>query len=94
VPAIRAATILHHGSYRTMSATQRALERWIFASGLRGLEPIRILYLQFGAESDLRLPRQYVVERADELVTEIQIPVAARDETVNAGGGREAGASG
>ncbi|HUG47661.1 MAG TPA: MerR family transcriptional regulator [Candidatus Limnocylindria bacterium] len=75
LPVARAATLLHEGSYETMAATRRALDEWCIAAGLRPLEPIRLLYLQFGAEEDLRLPRQYLVTRAAELVTEIQLPI-------------------
>jgi hypothetical protein len=33
------------------------------------------LYLQFGADADLKLPRGWVVERAADLVTELQLPI-------------------
>jgi hypothetical protein len=36
---------------------------------------MRILYLQFGAEPELRVPRGYVVERDADFVTELQLPV-------------------
>jgi hypothetical protein len=35
-----------------------------------------VLYLQFGAEAELRLPRQYLVSAAASLLTEIQVPLA------------------
>ena len=76
LPPVRAATILHRGSYATMPATSAALESWIASSGLVAGNEYRIVYLQFGAEADLRLPSQYVVERAADLVTELQVPVA------------------
>jgi hypothetical protein len=38
--------------------------------------PARILYLQFGAEAELRLPRGYVVERDADFLSELQLPVA------------------
>ena len=37
---------------------------------------MRTLYLQFGAEPDLRLPAGYVVARSADFVTELQLPVA------------------
>lgn len=76
LPRIRAATILHSGAYETMSRTRRALDDWLAAAKLEREEPLRILYLQFGAEEDLRLPSQYLVERRRDLVTEIQVPLA------------------
>jgi DNA-binding transcriptional MerR regulator len=75
LPAIRAATILHQGAYATLPATRGALESWLAASGLEATASWRILYLQFGAEADLRLPPQYLVERAGDLVTEVQVPI-------------------
>jgi DNA-binding transcriptional MerR regulator len=75
LPAIRAATALHRGSYRTMARTEADLERWIAAAGLRPTGSARVLYLQFGAEADLRLPPAYLVERSADLVTELQVPI-------------------
>lgn len=37
--------------------------------------PLRVLYLQFGAERELRVPPRYVVERSNDLVTELRLPV-------------------
>jgi DNA-binding transcriptional MerR regulator len=76
LPAIRAATALHQGSYAGLLQTRAALDAWIAAAGLVAGRPSRILYLQFGAEPDLRLPRQYLVDRATDLVTELQVPIA------------------
>ncbi|CAN5287424.1 hypothetical protein BH23CHL9_BH23CHL9_14070 [soil metagenome] len=36
---------------------------------------MRTLYLQFGAQPELRVPPGYVVERSDDFVTELQLPV-------------------
>jgi hypothetical protein len=44
-------------------------------SGLSADGPMRILYLQFGAEPELKVPRGYIVEREAEFVTELQLPV-------------------
>ena len=82
LPGIRAATALHHGTYATLQMTRQALDAWIAAAGLTAREPTRILYLQFGAEADLRLPRQYLVDRTSELVTELQVPVESSGATV------------
>jgi DNA-binding transcriptional MerR regulator len=75
LPAIRAATALHHGSYGTFAETEVALARWLRAAGLRPAGPARILYLQFGGEAELRLPQAYLVESPSDLVTELQLPV-------------------
>jgi DNA-binding transcriptional MerR regulator len=77
LPAVRAATILHVGSYSTMAETRRVLRRWLRRAGLRPTPPTRVIYLQFGAEPELRLPRSFVVDRAADLLTEIQVPLAA-----------------
>jgi hypothetical protein len=50
-----------------------------FTSSRAGLEPagpMRVLYLQFGAEPELRVPAGYVVERDADFVTELQQPIA------------------
>jgi hypothetical protein len=74
--ACRAATIIHRGPYETLPATRRALETWVAKIGRRVIEPVRILYLQFGAESELRVPRQFLARADADFVTEVQIPFA------------------
>lgn len=74
--ACRAATVIVRGPYELVREGRGALERWVEAAGLRPVGALRIIYLQFGAEPELRLPRGYVVERATDLVTEVQLPVA------------------
>ena len=76
LPPVRAATILHRGSYATFNVTERTLREWIAASGLQPSGGHRIVYLQFGAEADLRLPANYVVASDAELLTELQILIA------------------
>ncbi len=75
-PACRAATLLHRGDYDTLPAARRALVAWAAAAGYAPTGSMRTLYLQFGAEPELRLPRGWVVDRAAEFVTELQLPVA------------------
>lgn len=75
LPAIRAATILHQGSYETMAATRRALDDWVAAARYQPRQPLRVIYLQFGAEPDLRLPRSYVVDSSRQLLTELHLPL-------------------
>ena len=75
LPAIRAATALHHGAYATFDRTRAAVDRWIADAGLTAAEPVRIVYLQFGAESELRVPPPFVVEADADLLTEVQVPV-------------------
>jgi hypothetical protein len=70
---VRAATILHRGSYAGFDATQQKLEEWVAASGLTPTGDYRVVYLQFGAEEELRLPANYVVGSAAELLTELQV---------------------
>jgi len=75
LPAARAATMIHHGSYESMPATRAALDRWVAAAGLAAVGPLRVLYLQFGAEPELDLPRDFLVDRAADYVTELQLPI-------------------
>jgi DNA-binding transcriptional MerR regulator len=74
--ACRAATLLQRGPYDRMDEGRRTLERWVTGAGLTTAGPLRIIYLQFGAEPELRLPRGYLVDRDADLVTELQLPVA------------------
>jgi DNA-binding transcriptional MerR regulator len=76
LPACRAATLLHRGSYASLAAARRSLTEWLAAAGLAAAGSMRILYLQFGAEPELRLPRGWVVPRAADFVTEVQQPLA------------------
>lgn len=71
----RVATVVHRGPYATLGAARDSLLAWAGAGGYAPAGPLRILYLQFGAESELRLPRGWVVERASDFVTELQLPI-------------------
>ena len=75
LPACRAATAIVRGPYERMAAARAALETWVDAAALSRSGPPRVLYLQFGAPADLRLPAGYVVERAEDYVTELQLPI-------------------
>jgi effector-binding domain-containing protein len=72
-PACRVAAAVHRGSYAGLAVAQAALERWVAANGLPVTGRLRILYLQFGAELELRVPPAYVVERDVDFVTELQL---------------------
>jgi DNA-binding transcriptional MerR regulator len=74
----RAATLLVRGGYEGLGTARSALERWVTAAGLEPAGPLRIVYLQFGAERELRVPAGYVVEEATDFVTELQLPVRPR----------------
>jgi len=76
LPACRAATLIVRGSYDLVREGRGALERWVEAAGLQPTGPLRIIYLQFGAEPELRLPPGYLVADDADLVTEVQLPVA------------------
>ncbi len=76
LPACRVASILHRGPYETLGDALRVLEGWAAAAGYEPAGPTRILYLQFGAESELRVPRGWVVDRAADFMTELQRPIA------------------
>ena len=76
LPAVRVASVLHRGRYEGLAAAEAALARWTGGAGLRPAGPLRTLYVQFGAEAELRVPARYLVDRAADLVTELQLPVA------------------
>jgi hypothetical protein len=76
LPGCRAATLLHRGSYARLEGARAALLDWVTTAGLSPAGPLRIVYLQFGADADLRLPPAWVVDRPADLVTELQLPVS------------------
>jgi DNA-binding transcriptional MerR regulator len=75
LPACQAATVLSRGPYEELPAARAILDRWIRDARLEAAGPLRIIYLQFGAEAELRVPTGYVVERSAEFVTELQQPI-------------------
>jgi DNA-binding transcriptional MerR regulator len=75
LPACRVASVIHRGPYGGVAGARTSLQRWVAAAGLAPAGPMRTLYLQFGAEPELRLPSGWVVERAADLVTELQQPI-------------------
>ena len=76
LPAVRAVTIIQRGPYDRLASARRTLEEYLARTRLRGAGPLRVLYLQFGAEAELALPPGYVVERAADYLTELQLPLA------------------
>jgi DNA-binding transcriptional MerR regulator len=76
LPATRAATAIQRGDYDRVAGARGMLERWVAEAGLKQTGPLRILYLQFGAEPELAVPRGYVVQRAADFLTELQLPIA------------------
>jgi DNA-binding transcriptional MerR regulator/effector-binding domain-containing protein len=75
LPAARVASVIHRGPYAGIAGVREALLRWVDASGLASAGPMRTVYLQFGADPSLRLPPDWVVDRSEDLVTELQLPV-------------------
>jgi DNA-binding transcriptional MerR regulator len=75
LPACRAATLIEQGGYGGVPRARAELERWVKRAGYAPVGPTRIIYLQFGAEPELKVPRGYVVERSSDYLTEIQVPV-------------------
>lgn len=75
LPPARLATVLHRGPYGGGPEVTRRLRKWVEAGGMVPAGPLRILYLQFGAEPELRIPRGVVVASSSDFVTEIQLPV-------------------
>lgn len=74
--ACRAATLLQRGSYDQVAAARETLLQWVAAAGLAVDGLLRIIYLQFGAEPELAVPRDYIVARSADYLTELQLPVA------------------
>ena len=72
---MRVASLIHRGPYVGLPTATATLERWVDSSGWSPAGPLRIRYLQFGADADLRVPSAYLVDRAADLVTELQQPI-------------------
>ena len=77
LPAAHMATVIHRGGYAGLEQGRRALEQWVEATGTAAAGPLRILYLQFGADPRLALPRRFLVDAAADYVTELQLPIGA-----------------
>ncbi len=76
LPAVRVASVIHRGPYESIAPTRRVLVDWVGAARLEIAGPMRTIYLAFGAEPELRVPPGYVVQRDEDFVTELQLPVA------------------
>jgi DNA-binding transcriptional MerR regulator len=76
LPSTPAATLLHRGSYARLPDAIELLHGWVLAAGHQPSGSLRILYLQFGAEADLRLPGGWTVDNDDDFVSELQLPLA------------------
>jgi DNA-binding transcriptional MerR regulator len=75
LPACRIASVMHHGRYEGIGETRRVLRDWVERAGLVQVGPMRALYLAFGAGPGLGVPPGYLVDRAEDFVTELQLPV-------------------
>jgi DNA-binding transcriptional MerR regulator len=76
LPRVRAATIIQRGGYGGLTHASDALGNWLQATGRPTTGRMRIVYLQFGAEAELRVPADYVVRRDADFVTELQLELA------------------
>ena len=78
LPAIaEAACLVYRGDYGQWGQVVGGLLDWLEGHRLAPSGPMREVYLQFSARDAraLRLPRQYLATAAEDLVTEVQIPV-------------------
>ncbi len=75
LPAARVASVIHRGGYGGVSTAREALLAWVAAAGVSPSGPMRTIYLAFGADPELRVPPGYVVDRDEDFVTELQLPV-------------------
>jgi DNA-binding transcriptional MerR regulator len=75
LPPIRAATFIVRGGYERLADAREALAAWVETAGLIAAGALRIVYLQYGAAPNLRLPRGYVVDADPDYVTELELPV-------------------
>jgi DNA-binding transcriptional MerR regulator len=81
LPAVAAAAcVVYAGSYDQWAGVMRGLLGWLQARRLRPAGPFREVFLQFnaGAPEPVRLPHAYLVDKPEDFLTEMQIPVARR----------------
>lgn len=76
VPAMACA--VHHGGYTGLPRLMQQMLRWLEQTGARPAGRIREVYLRFGAEPELGLPAAYLTGEREDLVTELQVPLAVR----------------
>ena len=76
LPEARVATMLHRGSYAAIGNARRSLDTWARAAGLRTQPAMRILYLQFGSQSEAGTTSASSPDQSADRVTEIQLPVS------------------
>jgi DNA-binding transcriptional MerR regulator len=77
---LSAACVTYAGSYDQWTEVLGGLLAWMQTRRLVPAGPSREVYLQFRTREALRLglPREFLSERSEDLVTEMQIPVARR----------------
>jgi len=76
VPAMACA--VHRGGYAGLPRLLQQMLRWLEQTGARPAGRIREVYLRFGAEPELGLPAAYLTGEREDLVTELQVPLAVR----------------
>jgi DNA-binding transcriptional MerR regulator len=77
LPAVDSmACSVHRGRYSALAGHLQRMLVWLEDTGRRPEGTIREVYLRFDAEPELSLPPAYLTSDADELVTELQVPVS------------------
>lgn len=76
VPAMACA--VHRGGYHRLPRLLQQVLRWLEQTGARPAGPVREVYLRFGAEPELGLPKAYLTGGQVDLVIEVQVPLAVR----------------
>jgi effector-binding domain-containing protein len=76
LPAVESmACSVHRGRYSGLAGRLQHMLVWPEDTGRRPEGTIREVYLRFDAEPELALPAAYPTSDADDLVTELQVPV-------------------
>ncbi len=74
----RMACAVYQGGYAGLPGLLQRMLHWLDRTGERPAGPIREVYLRFGAEAELGLPSTFLTGGRDDLVTELQVPLADR----------------
>lgn len=81
LPAVeQAACVVYTGSYDRLTEVLAALLVWIEHNQFRVAGPLREVYLRFNADSvsELNLPKAFLANQSQALVTEVQLPIQKR----------------
>lgn len=74
--APRMACVIYVGSYDPLMDALNTVMLWLEKNGQRAAGPFREVYLRYSASPKPSVPEAFLTQRREELVTELQVPIA------------------